>query len=50
LSVGDRFWFERHFAPLKHILDWLEANKLANVVRRNTGIGTELSDDVFNLP
>jgi hypothetical protein len=49
-SVGDRFWFERHFAPLPHILDWLQANKLAYVVRRNTGIGTELPDDVFNLP
>jgi hypothetical protein len=47
LRDGDRFWYERifHGAALEEI----RATRLADVIRRNTGIADEIPDDVFHL-
>ena len=47
LRDGDRYWYENQFTDAE-IAD-LEATKLADVIRRNTSIGTEISDDVFHV-
>ncbi len=47
LRDGDRYWYEAIFSPLE-IAD-LESTTLADIIRRNTSIGTEISDDVFQV-
>jgi hypothetical protein len=47
LRDGDRFHYERSLPP--HLVPILEQTKLSNVIRRNTGIGYELQDDVFRV-
>lgn len=48
LRDGDRFWYERDLRPDE--LRRIENVTLARVIRDNTGIGSELSDDVFTVP
>ncbi len=45
LRDGDRFWYERKLgnAELQEVL----ATSLSDVIKRNTGIGSELQDNVF---
>jgi hypothetical protein len=43
----DRYWYQLIFAPAE-IAD-LESTTLADVIRRNTSIGAEISDDVFHI-
>lgn len=45
LRDGDRFWYQTVFSGSE--LAELENTTLADVIRRNTGIGTELPDLVF---
>jgi peroxidase len=47
LRDGDRYWYESIFTP-QEIAD-LEATTLADVIRRNTTIDVEISDDVFHV-
>jgi hypothetical protein len=44
LRDGDRFWYQM-LAP--QWAEWAEQQTLADIIRRNTGIGAELQDDVF---
>ena len=48
LRDGDRFWYEAYLPP--SLIDLVERQPLANIIRRNTGIGDELQDDVFRVP
>lgn len=48
LRDGDRFWYERVFSG--EALATLEATTLADVIRRNTTIGTEIPNNVFVVP
>jgi len=45
LRDGDRFWYERKLNATE--LNQVQATRLADVIRRNTDIGSELQDDVF---
>ena len=45
---GDRFWFQHQLAP--EAVAWVQAQDLASVIRRNTEIGAELQDSVFDAP
>ena len=47
LRDGDRFWYERtfHGAALAEV----RATRLSDVLRRNTGLGNEIPDDVFHI-
>jgi peroxidase len=47
LRDGDRFWYANHL-PMP-MIQWLEDQTLAKVIRRNTTIGSEISDDVFRV-
>ena len=47
LRDGDRYWYELILTP-EEIAE-LEATTLADVIRRNTSIGSEISDDVFHV-
>ena len=47
LRDGDRFWYERKLNGAE--LQEVQATRLSDVVRRNTGIGFELQDDVFQV-
>lgn len=47
LRDGDRHWYEGTFDPEE--VRELRATRLADVIRRNTGIGAELDDDVFRV-
>lgn len=47
LRDGDRFWYERTFGPRSR--RGLEATTLARIIRRNTRIQNEISEDVFHL-
>lgn len=47
LREGDRFWYELMFFGDE--LAALEATTLADVIRRNTPIGSEIQDDVFRM-
>ncbi len=46
LRAGDRFWYQSYLPP--SWVEMVEEQTLAVVIRRNTGIGNELSDDVFH--
>jgi hypothetical protein len=48
LRDGDRLWYQRVLPP--QVLREVESTKLADVIRRNTGIRGEIQDDVFHLP
>ncbi|MDX1711258.1 MAG: peroxidase family protein, partial [Rhodovibrionaceae bacterium] len=45
LRDGDRFWYERDLNAIE--LDEIRNTRLSDIIRRNTGIGDELPDDVF---
>jgi len=45
LRDGDRFWYERTLTQDE--IDWVHRSRLSDVIRRNTGIGDELPDNVF---
>ncbi|MEZ5300802.1 MAG: peroxidase family protein [Verrucomicrobiales bacterium] len=45
LRDGDRFWYQGYLSP--ELADLVEAQTLAAIIRRNTGIGDELPDNVF---
>lgn len=45
LRDGDRFWYQAYLPA--NFLDVVENQTLATIIRRNTGIGAELQDDVF---
>jgi peroxidase len=45
LRDGDRFWYESSLSP--EMVEMIEEQTLAVIIRRNTEIGEELSDDVF---
>jgi len=47
LRGGDRYWYQLTFAG-QELAD-LESTTLADVIRRNTSIGSEISDDVFHV-
>ena len=47
LRDGDRFWYERKLSASE--LDEVQLTRLSDVIRRNTGIGAELQDNVFNV-
>jgi hypothetical protein len=47
LRDNDRYWYQSTFSPVE-IAD-LESTTLADVIRRNTSIGAEISDDVFHV-
>ncbi|MEM8607447.1 MAG: peroxidase family protein [Myxococcota bacterium] len=47
LRDGDRFWYERQLSDDE--IDEIDSTTLADVIRRNTTIGDELSDDVFHV-
>lgn len=48
LRDGDRFWYRNHLPP--ELVRLVEAQTLARITRRNTGIGAELPDNVFLIP
>lgn len=48
LRDGDRFWYENIYRG--EALRVLERTSLSDVIRRNSTIGAELADDVFNAP
>jgi hypothetical protein len=47
LRDGDRYWYQASLTP-QEIVD-VESTTLADVIRRNTSIGAEISDDVFHV-
>jgi hypothetical protein len=47
LRDGDRFWYEAYMP--QDMIDLVNQQTLATVIRRNTGIGAELQDDVFRV-
>jgi hypothetical protein len=47
LRDGDRYWYQAMLTP-EEILA-VESTTLADVIRRNTSIGAEISDDVFHV-
>ncbi len=47
LRDGDRFWYESYLAP--EIVAFVDSQRLSVIIRRNTGIGAELPDDVFRV-
>ncbi len=44
---GDRYWYEAKLSPEE--IDEVESTTLADVIRRNTSISDEISDDVFHV-
>ncbi|WP_395373334.1 peroxidase family protein [Marinicella sp. W31] len=47
LRDGDRFWYERALDPQQ--LDEVRNIRLSDIIRRNTTIGNEISNDVFHV-
>ncbi len=47
LRDGDRFWYEAYLD--RSLVNLVEAQTLARIIRRNTEIGDELPDDVFRV-
>ena len=45
LRDGDRYYYKKYLTG--HWKHWAEAQTLAKVIRRNTEIGNEISDQVF---
>lgn len=48
LRDGDRFWYQRDFTGDE--LELIESTTLADIIRRNSSIGAEISDNVFVVP
>ena len=48
LRDGDRFWYERDLTPVE--MSIVGGITLADVIRANTGIDAEISDDAFRTP
>jgi peroxidase len=48
LRDADRFWYEAYLDPAT--LATVQNTTLADIIRRNTAISTEIQDDVFELP
>lgn len=48
LRDGDRFWYTSYLPS--EMIDLVNEQTLAVIIRRNTGIGDELQDNVFQLP
>ena len=48
LRDGDRFWYQSYLPDF--LVDIVEDQTLARIVRRNTSIGRELADDPFLAP
>lgn len=48
LRDGDRFWYERTLSSSERQL--VNDSRLADIIRRNTGIGDEIQADVFHVP
>jgi len=46
LRTGDRFWYESYLPA--EMVEMVNQQTLATIIRRNTEIGDELSDDVFH--
>ena len=44
---GDRFWYQGYLP--RELVDVVEAQTLARIMRRNTGIGREISNDVWHV-
>ena len=44
---GDRFWYENYLPP--DMLNLVTNQTLAQIIRRNTTIGSEIQDDVFEV-
>lgn len=47
LRDGDRFWYERKLNSTE--LAEVQSTRLSDVIKRNTGIGSELQNNVFNV-
>lgn len=47
LRDGDRYWYESSLTSAE--IQEVEATTLADIIRRNTAIDTEISDDVFHV-
>jgi peroxidase len=47
LRDGDRFWYTRTLTARERVE--VERTRLSDVIRRNTGIGDEIPDDVFRV-
>jgi Animal haem peroxidase len=47
LRDGDRFWYQNVLPPA--LVQYVERQTLAKIIRRNTSIGRELPDDVFRV-
>ncbi|MFG0244960.1 MAG: peroxidase family protein [Phycisphaerales bacterium JB052] len=45
LRDGDRFWYESYLP--QHMINMVESQTLSKIIKRNTDIGDELSDNVF---
>ncbi|MCP3905933.1 MAG: peroxiredoxin [Planctomycetes bacterium] len=45
LRDGDRFWYRSYLSP--SMVQMIEEQTLARIIRRNTDVGGELADDVF---
>ncbi|MEL8056300.1 MAG: peroxidase family protein [Pseudomonadota bacterium] len=48
LRDGDRFWWENELTVAEQAE--VAGTTLADIIRANTGIGTEIQDDVFTVP
>lgn len=46
LRSGDRFWYESYHSS--EMVEMINEQTLATIIRRNTEIGDEISDDVFH--
>jgi peroxidase len=47
LRDGDRYWYER-WLPVDEVIE-IDNTTLADIIRRNTTIDTEIDDDVFHI-
>jgi hypothetical protein len=47
LRDGDRFWYQNHLTP--DLVELVEAQTLATIIRRNSDIGDEIGDDAFRV-
>jgi hypothetical protein len=47
LRDGDRYWYAAYLPQF--LVDIVERQTLAAIIRRNTAIGNELQDDVFRV-
>lgn len=46
LRSGDRFWYEAYLPA--DLVNMVNQQTLSTIIKRNTGVGDELSDDVFH--